>query len=76
MHIPLQSVLNALALQEGWSSFRPIPTHESLNMGTLTPYRRGPDVPGIQSKLPDDCAVEQVMLVSFYILVLHSPDSQ
>jgi acid phosphatase len=63
MHIQL--ALNALALQDpGWFGYRPRDSDSSLNLGTLTPYRKGPTVPGTESYLPDDCTVQQVMLVT------------
>ncbi|KAF8844472.1 phosphoglycerate mutase-like protein [Paxillus ammoniavirescens] len=59
----IQGVLNALAIQDGWFSHRPRDPVSSLNLGSLTPYRKGPTVPGTKSYLPDDCTIQQVMLM-------------
>ncbi|KIJ69293.1 hypothetical protein HYDPIDRAFT_80969 [Hydnomerulius pinastri MD-312] len=61
MHIQsVLNVLNVLALQD---SVHVTSDSKPLNLGTLTPYRRGPTVPGSRSDLPNDCTVQQVMLM-------------
>lgn len=34
------------------------------NLGNIAPYHDAPVVPGVSSDLPDDCTVDQVILVS------------
>ena len=35
-----------------------------LNLGNLSPYQDAPTVPRVSADLPDDCTVNQVILVS------------
>ena len=37
---------------------------DSRNLATLSPYRDAPNMPGVSVNLPDDCTVDQVILVS------------
>ena len=38
--------------------------HKVNNLGNISPYHDAPTVPGVSADLPDDCTVDQVILVS------------
>ena len=35
------------------------------HLGNISPYHNAPAVPGVSADLPEDCTVDQVILVSF-----------
>ena len=46
----------------------------AAHLGNLSPYQKAPVPSGIREALPDDCRVEQVMLVSA-ISILSAPSA-
>ena len=80
MYLPLESTLLRLLelpLSLFSSSDRPTPyslspteqfghhhDHKVNNLGNISPYHDAPTVPGVPADLPDDCTVDQVILVS------------
>ena len=45
----------------------------AAHLGNLSPYQKAPVPSGIREALPDDCRVEQVMLVSAAACILSAP---
>lgn len=41
------------------------PGDQFWDLGNLSPYHDAPPVSGVSQDLPDDCTVDQVILVSF-----------
>jgi hypothetical protein len=71
-YLPLAPLTSALTTQSAAESKDPI---KWTHLGNLSPYHAAPVVQGVKADLPEDCTVNQLMLVNFhYYFKLKSAD--
>ena len=59
-----QSTLQSVVPDEHFGDHRRHRREDLNNLGNLSPYHDAPTVRGVSADLPDDCTVDQVILVS------------